>query len=160
STKSIESLISSGLGGQGTSLFVATKDKGYLDYPGSGWFLITAQDTDFAFNQVLNLRNSFILATILVLAVAVIAAFFVARTISKPISELKEAADRISKGDIDIEIRAATADDEIGELARHLDGMRESIQTTNTNLRSRSEELERANKELTEKEHELEKAYS
>lgn len=160
STKSIESLISTSLGGQGTSLFVAAKDKGYLDYPGSGWFLVTAQDTDFAFNQVLNLRNSFILATILVLAVAVIAAFFVARTISKPISELKGAADRISKGDLDIEIRAATADDEIGELARHLDSMRESIQTTNRNLRSRSEELERANKELTEKEHELEKAYS
>src|SRR5262249_8734981 len=132
STEPIESLISTSLGGQGDSLFVAAKDKGYLDYPGSGWFLITAQDTGFAFNQVLNLRNSFILATILVLAVAVIAAFFVARTISKPISELKAAADRISKGDLDIEIRAATADDEIGELARHLDSMRESIQTTNT----------------------------
>jgi signal transduction histidine kinase len=160
STEPIESLISTSLGGQGDSLFVAAKDKGYLDYPGSGWFLITAQDTGFAFNQVLNLRNSFILATILVLAVAVIAAFFVARTISKPISELKAAADRISKGDLDIEIRAATADDEIGELARHLDSMRESIQTTNTNLRSRSEELERTNKELTAKEHELENAYS
>jgi len=160
STEPIESLISTSLGGQGDSLFVAAKDKGYLDYPGSGWFLITAQDTGFAFNQVLNLRNSFILATILVLAVAVIAAFFVARTISKPISELKAAADRISKGDLDIEIRAATADDEIGELARHLDSMRESIQTTNTNLRWRSEELERTNKELTAKEHELENAYS
>lgn len=159
SSKSIESLISSSLGGQGNSLFVAAKDKGYLDYPGSGWFLITAQDTDFAFNQVLNLRNSFILATILVLAVAVIAAFFVARTISKPVSELKSAADRISKGDLGIEIRVATADDEIGELARHLDSMRENIQTTNRNLRSRSEELERANNELTAKEHELETAY-
>ena len=44
SSNSIESLISTNINGQGDALFVASKDKGYLDYPGSGWFLITAQD--------------------------------------------------------------------------------------------------------------------
>jgi signal transduction histidine kinase len=158
SSNSIESLISTNLNGQGDALFVAARDKGYLDYPGSGWFLITAQDTEHAFSPVLALRNSFLLATILVLTVAVITVFFVARTISRPITELKEAADKISQGELELNIRATT-DDEIGELARHLDRMRESIQTTNRNLRQQREELEKANKELTIKETELEKAY-
>jgi len=158
SGNSIESLISTNLNGQGDALFVAAKDNGYLDYPGSGWFLITAQDTEQAFSPVLDLRNSFLLATILVLAVAVITVFFVARTISRPITQLKEAADRISKGELDLKIKATT-DDEIGELARHLDNMRESIQTTNRSLHLQTKELEKANKEMTTKEQELAKAY-
>jgi signal transduction histidine kinase len=158
SSNSIESLISTNLKGQGDALFVAAKETGYLDYPGSGWFLITAQDTEQAFRPVLDLRNSFLLATILVLSVAVITVFFVARTISRPITHLKESADKISKGELDISIKATT-DDEIGELARHLDKMRESIQTTNRSLYSQTKELEKANKELTTKEQELAKAY-
>jgi signal transduction histidine kinase len=159
SSNSIESIISTKLDGQGDALFVAAKDKGYLDYPGSGWFLVTAQDTEQAFSRVLDLRNSFILATILVLSVTVITVFFVARTISKPITELKKAADKISKGELDLNIRATT-DDEIGELAHHLDNMRESIQTRNKNLDMQTKELEEANKELTTKEQELERAYN
>ena len=158
SSNSIESLISTNLNGQGDALFVAAKDKGYLDYPGSGWFLITAQDTEQAFSPVLDLRNSFLLATILVLSVAVITVFFVARGISRPITQLKEAADKISKGELDLNIKATT-DDEIGDLGRHLDNMRESIQTTNRSLHLQTKELENANKELTTKEQELAKAY-
>lgn len=158
SSNPIESLISTNLKGQGDALFVAAKETGYLDYPGSGWFLITAQDTEQAFRPVLDLRNSFLLATILVLSVAVITVFFVARTISRPITQLKESADKISKGELDLSIKATT-DDEIGELARHLDNMRESIQTTNRSLYSQTKELEKANKELTTKEQELAKAY-
>lgn len=158
SSNSIESLISTNLKGQGDALFVAAKDNGYLDYPGSGWFLITVQDTEQAFRPVLDLRNSFLLATILVLSVAVITVFFVARTISRPITQLKESADKISKGELDLSIKATT-DDEIGELARHLDNMRESIQTTNRSLYSQTKELEKANKELTTKEQDLAKAY-
>ena len=158
SSSSIESLIATNINGQGDALFVASKDKGYLDYPGSGWFLITTQATEQAFSRVLDLRNSFILATILVLSVAIIAVFFVARTISKPITELKEAADKISKGELDLNIKA-TADDEIGDLAHHLDNMRESIQTRDRILRLQTEGLEKANKELRTKEQELAKAY-
>jgi signal transduction histidine kinase len=158
SSNSVESLIGTNLNGQGDALFVAAKDKGYLDYPGSGWFLITAQATERAFSPVLDLRNSFIVATILVLSVAIIAVFFVARTISKPITELKEAADKISKGELDLNIRT-TVDDEIGDLALHLDEMRESIQTRDRNLRIQAAGLEKAYKELTTKERELEKAY-
>jgi signal transduction histidine kinase len=158
SSNSIESLIATNINGQGDALFVASKDKGYLDYPGSAWFLITAQATEQTFSRVLDLRNSFILATILVLSVAIIAAFFAARTISKPITELKEAADKISKGELDLNIKA-TADDEIGDLAHHLDNMRESIQTRDRNLRLQTEGLEKANQELRTKEQELAKAY-
>lgn len=158
SSNSIESLIDTNFNGQGDALYVASKDNGHLDYPGSGWFLITAQATEQAFSRVLDLRNSFILATILVLSVAIIVAFFVARTISKPIIELTDAADKISKGELDLNIKT-TADDEVGDLALHLDKMRESIQTRDRNLRLQKEGLEKANTELTTKEQELKKAY-
>ncbi len=158
SSTSIESLIATNFHGQGDALFVAAKDNGYSDYPGSGWFLITAQATEQVFSRVLDLRNSFILATILVLSIAITAVFFVARTISKPIIELKDAADKISKGELDLNIKT-TADDEIGDLALHLDKMRESIQTRDRNLRLQKEGLEKANKKLTTKEQELKRAY-
>ena len=158
SSNPIESLIATNFNGQGDALFVAAKDNGYSDYPGSGWFLITAQATEQAFSRVLDLRNSFVLATILVLSVAITAVFFVARTISKPIVELKDAADKISKGELDLKIKT-TADDEIGDLALHLDKMRESIQTRDRNLRLQKEGLEKVNKELTTKEQELKRAY-
>ena len=64
----------------------------------------------------------------------------------------------MSKGELDLKIKATT-DDEIGELARHLDNMRESIQTTNRSLHLQTKELEKANKEMTTKEQELAKAY-
>jgi signal transduction histidine kinase len=158
SSNSIESLVAANLNGQGDALFVAAKDKGYLDYPGSGWFLITAQDTQKAFSQVIDLRNNFFFATILVLSIVAATVFFVAKTISKPISDLKQAADKIAEGELDLNIRSTT-DDEIGELATHLDNMRESIQRTNRSLRLQTEELANANKQLTTKEEELEKAY-
>ena len=158
SSNPIESLIATNFNGQGDALFVAAKDNGYSDYPGSGWFLITAQATEQAFSRVLDLRNSFVLATILVLSVAITAVFFVARTISKPIVELKDAADKISIGELDLKIKT-TADDETGDLALHLDKMRESIQTRDRNLRLQKEGLEKANKELTSKEQELKRAY-
>ena len=158
SSNSIESLIDTNFNGPGDALFVAAKDNGHLGYPGSGWFLVTAQATEEAFSRVLDLRNSFILATILVLSVAIIVVFFVARTISKPIIELTDAADKISKGELDLNIKT-TADDEIGDLALHLDKMRESIQTRDRNLRLQKEGLEKANKELTTKEQELKRAY-
>jgi len=150
SSNSIESLIATNFNGQGDALYVAAKDKGYLDYPGSGWFLITAQATEQAFSRVLDLRNSFIIATILILSVAIIAVFFVARTISKPITELKDAADKISKGELDLNIKV-TADDEIGDLARHLDDMRVSIQTRDRNLRLQKEGLEKLTKSSPQK---------
>ncbi len=158
SSNSIESLVSSNLNGQGDALFVAAKDKGYLDYPGNGWFLITAQDTQKAFSQVIDLRNNFIFATVLVLSIVAATVFFVAKTISKPISDLKQAADKIAEGELDLNIKSTT-DDEIGELATHLDNMRESIQRTNRSLRLQTEELANANKQLITKEEELEKAY-
>jgi signal transduction histidine kinase len=158
SSHSIESIISTDINGQGDAIFVAAKDKGYLDYPGNGWFLIMAQSTEQAFNQVLKLRNGLIIATVLVLSVATIAVFFLARTISKPIIKLKKAAEQISEGKLDLKIRT-DADDEIGELARQLDKMRESIQITNKDLHLQTKELEKANKDLTIKQEELEKAY-
>ena len=66
--------------------------------------------------------------------------------------------DKISKGELDLKIKT-TADDEIGDLALHLDKMRESIQTRDRNLRLQKEGLEKANKELTTKEQELKRAY-
>lgn len=60
--------------------------------------------------------------------------------LSKPILELKEAADRISRGDTDIEIKIANRTDEIGSLVDSFNDMTKKLEKS-------KEELKRAERE-------------
>lgn len=56
------------------------------------------------------------------LLVIVLISLYIGRTISKPIRELKEVADKLALGEVDIEIKADTKD-EIGDLMRSFEEM-------------------------------------
>ncbi|HOM02430.1 MAG TPA: methyl-accepting chemotaxis protein [Acetivibrio sp.] len=58
--------------------------------------------------------------------IAVVLGVFISRIISKPISQMVEAADRLAIGDVDVEVRAQTKD-EIGKLAESFRKMIENI---------------------------------
>lgn len=73
------------------------------------------------------LGMQFIALTILVAAIAGIAAIFLARVLTQPIVHLTRVADRISLGELDAKIEI-NSKDEIGELAQALRRMQASIQ--------------------------------
>ncbi|HET7242627.1 MAG TPA: histidine kinase dimerization/phospho-acceptor domain-containing protein, partial [Nitrososphaeraceae archaeon] len=150
STKSVENGIFPNLDTSGgDSIFIAVKQRSFPDYQGDGMFLITAVVTDKAFGGVLDLRTIFIIITVLILAISTLVVFFVARSISKPITELDNAARRITKGDFAAPVEIRTSD-EIGELAQRFDEMRKSITTRTEEILKKDAELNEAYKSLIE----------
>ena len=150
STKSVENGIFPNVDTSGgDSIFIAVKQRSFPDYQGNGWLLITSVITDKAFSGVLDLRIIFIGITVLILAISTLVVFLVARSISKPIMELGNAARRITEGDFAAPIEVRTSD-EIGELAKQFDEMRQSITTRTEEILKKDAELNEAYKSLIE----------
>ena len=83
-----------------------------------------------------NLLGQFLLIALIAGGIAVILAIVLARTLTNPIVHLTQVADRISLGELDMEI-GLNRKDEIGELAEALSRMQASLQATMERLRAR-----------------------
>jgi signal transduction histidine kinase len=147
----------------GNAIFVAAKESSNnIQNPDSiqnKWLLVTSFDTQEAFKEVLNLKNMFIFITVIVLVISIIAIYIVVdRTISIPITKLKDAAIVMGKGNLDIVITPTSTIDEIGELSSQFGKMRARIKARTEELMRKDKELETANEQLKEKESILEKA--
>lgn len=145
----------------GNAIFVATKESSVSHNPDikNDWLLVTSLDTEDAFKGVLSLRNLFIIITVIVLAIAIIAIDLVVdKTISIPLTKLKNAAIEIGKGNLDLIIVPHSTIDEIGELSSQFGKMRERIKARTEELMERDKELKTSNERLKEKERILEKA--
>jgi signal transduction histidine kinase len=100
-----------------------------------------------ALAPALALRNNIMIASGLALLAAAALAYWLARTITRPIHQLAKGAAEIGHGNLEYRI-AMPAKDEIGQLAGEFNHMAGSIKNMQTQLRQRAEQLEAANKEL------------
>jgi signal transduction histidine kinase len=137
----------------GNSIFVAAKESSNNsqnpDSVQNKWYLVTSLDTQEAFKEVLNLRNMFIFITVIVLSISIIALYIVVdRTISIPITKLKDAAIAMGKGILDIVITPPSTIDEIGELSSQFGKMRARIKARTEEIMRKDKELETANEQL------------
>jgi signal transduction histidine kinase len=85
--------------------------------------------------------------------IVIIVGLFISTSISKRILKLKYAANEISRGNFDVDIREiSTRNDEIAELSSQFNIMKQYIVSTNTHLnrlvKERTRELEIANEQL------------
>lgn len=87
------------------------------------------------------LRLSVIYAIVICGAVAIILAYVFAKRIADPINQVATAADRISKGELDVKIYTREKD-EVGELARGFNVMAKNLKETIQSLTKRNVELE------------------
>jgi signal transduction histidine kinase len=164
SNNTVESAIFRDIGSPSeNAVFVAAKESSNNNQnPGSiqnKWLLVTFLDTQEAFKEALSLRNLFIFITVIVLAISIIATYIVVdRTISEPVTKLKDAAIAMGKGNLDIVITPPSTIDEIGELSSQFGKMRARIKTRTEEIIRKDKELETANEQLKEKESILEKA--
>ena len=99
-----------------TGLLAFARSQGYNDHKGLGWILTIEYQTAELFAPVVKLRN-IILSTSLVLTIlAVIPGILISNYISRPLSKLEAAMNKIGKGDMGIKVNIKR-NDEIGQLA-------------------------------------------
>jgi signal transduction histidine kinase len=146
----------------GDEIMVGIKQvKGFLDYRGSGWFLILGDSSQIVFGDLQTLINQFIISAGIILGIAITLAFLFSGRISKPIAELRKLTMEVSKGNYNTKVHTKHSN-ELGQLASSFESMRQNVNTVNNNLNNlvteRTRDLQRVNDELQLKEQELEKA--
>jgi signal transduction histidine kinase len=146
----------------GDEIMVGIKQvKGFLDYRGSGWFLILGDSSQIVFGNLQTLINQFIISAGIILGIAITLAFLFSGRISKPIAELRKLTMEVSKGNYNTKVHTKHSN-ELGQLASSFESMRQNVNTVNNNLNNlvteRTRNLQRVNDELQLKEQELEKA--
>lgn len=129
--------------------------------PGTGWTIGIGNYRDEVLSGVTALKISITIITIVVSFIGVFCAWFVGRKISKPIKNLKAAADQLALGDVGISLSVSTRD-EIGELMTSFGTMADHIKeqalaaeriargdlTAEVNLRSENDILARSMKSV------------
>ena len=132
-----------------------TGSNGFGDFKGLGWAVIIEYETSDVLSPVRSLKRIIILVSVGLTLLAIILGLAIARSISKPIRNLRKMAGEISKGNLDASIEKVESNDEIGQLALSFNEMASQLKTAYGGLeqrvRTRTEELEGTKKELEEK---------
>jgi signal transduction histidine kinase len=144
----------------GESLYLGiSQGQGYLDYKGSGWFLILSESTKDAFAVLQKTIFDFIIAAGIILVVALILILLFSNRLTTPITRLRALALQLSEGNYDIRIPTFSRD-ELGDLSHALDIMRTRITETNKHLNElvnqKTGQLVEMNKDLMESKKRLE----
>ena len=118
--------------------------------------LISKIDKVEAFAPLEKLEYLTIISGILVSVLVIIVSLIIGKSISNPIQKLNNASKDISQGKFDNPIRITKGSEEIKELSKQLDKMRQNIHYINNHLNEvvneRTQELEKTIAELKEKE--------
>lgn len=117
--------------------------------PGVPWVIVMTEPAaaDGAWGA---LRNRLLVALALALVVAVLAGIIVARSLSRPVAELRTAANRVAEGDLNQRVPADRRD-ELGELATAFNDMARRLSATLEELEARQAEVEAFNEELQDR---------
>jgi methyl-accepting chemotaxis protein len=110
---------------RGTSLLEATVP---VNFEGHKWALVAAVGEDEALAPVVQMRNSILMGSAIVLALAVILGILFSRSVTKPISRLTETMSKIAGGEFATEVAGTTRTDELGAMARAVEVFRENGQ--------------------------------
>jgi HAMP domain-containing protein len=94
----------------------------WLTVPSLEWGMVVKIDYEEAMRPVQTMRTQTWLMALALLVIVVTSAFVVSRELVRPLRTLKDAADRISRGDLDVQLEIRS-NDEIGELADSFERM-------------------------------------
>jgi len=93
-----------------------------------GWALVAKMDAREAYKPIVRMFQLEILAGLLVTALGVVAAYFLARSFTRPMRDLVQAAARIGEGDYETRVPVKSAD-EFGALSTSFNAMTTAIHT-------------------------------
>jgi PAS domain S-box-containing protein len=113
----------------------------------------TLATNDYINSQKSQLTSGLIFVIIVMIIIVIISSIGFARTITKPVYQLKETTNRINKGNLDVAVDVKSHD-EIGDLARSFDSMRLSLKSSYENLeqkvRDRTEQIRESERRLAD----------
>ena len=93
------------------------------------------------YNQLNNINQIFIIGTAISLFITVILGFFIARTITRPITDMRNQTVEMSKGNYTQRVKIY-GNDEIGELALAFNNLSKRVQEAQANTESEKRRLE------------------
>lgn len=114
------------------------------------WAVIAETAEARAYVAVRKMRQTLSYWVLLGLVLAVVGVAVFSRQISRPITTVSKAADQISSGNFDVEVKYS-AQDEIGVLAKSLVNMSRSLKGSFAKIAAQNQELEEYSKTLEEK---------
>jgi PAS domain S-box-containing protein len=98
------------------------RERGYADFRGNGWTLAIHVPQKLAFASAVALRNKLAAIFIAIVIFTMVVISFFARTVSNPITKLRDFAFKVGEGKWDERLEVTTRD-EIGDLAQSFNQM-------------------------------------
>lgn len=146
-----------GLGNTGVieySLKGSDRFTAIVPIPNTTWSLAIENYTEDVLSELNDLSNFMIIATVIISVLGIIAGLFVGKLISKPITILLAAIDKMSRYDLTFEAtkkdrKLQSRKDEIGNIAKSLATMRNSITELIKIVAECSEHIAASSEELT-----------
>lgn len=126
--------------GENNSELVAyARSRGYNEFGGLGWILMSTQNTEKVLAPVAALRNIIFLITIIVLILSILIVYFICRSIINSTNKLRGGIEVVEKGNLKFRL-ASGGKDEMGELSRFFNKMTESLEQTNIEIHQKVKE--------------------
>ncbi len=125
----------------GEEIIVFVRERGYQEYPGSGWTLDLFVPTQAVFAPVRELRLEIVAAVLVTGAALLVILFLLVRSFTRPIEELGRAAREIGRGNLDVRVPVRSRD-ELGLFAETFNRMAGDLQASRRELTTFSSELE------------------
>jgi signal transduction histidine kinase len=113
-----------------------------------GWIVYVQQPVEVAYQSSDEMKSQILKVLIWVVLATVLLSLVVAGHITQPIRMLRDAADRLGKGQFEDLPEVVTTNDEIGDLAQTFLGMSESLKEKTGELIHAKQELEKFTKFL------------
>ncbi|MGN6487132.1 MAG: HAMP domain-containing protein, partial [Devosia sp.] len=114
------------LEGVGEHLLAASQP---VDFGGAHWVLVAAEPAALVAAPSDSLRNTVLLIGLLVLTSAAVAAFFIARSVTRPVGRLTQAMTALAEGNLELEVPGRNRRDELADMAAAVEVFRANAAT-------------------------------
>jgi len=128
--------------GEEEMIYAFAREQGYLDFKGNGWTLIIHVPTRVAFLPAVELRNVTIIILLPLITLALLIAFFFSKTVTNPLTKLREATIKIGEGKYGQRIKIKTGD-EIETLSDAFNALSIKLKKSQEKLQDYSRNLEK-----------------
>lgn len=118
-----------------------------FEFLGTKWAMVSEITRAEAFASIVSLRNTIMLSSLVILAGLAAIAFFVSRSITKPISETISSMNELSKGNLDLYLSESDRSDEIGDMIKALHIFKRNALETKRLEKVQQQEREKAHQE-------------
>ncbi len=113
-----------------------------IDFHGTKYAILAVEDDAHLMKPIETLKHRIIIEIIVFACFAALIGFLISRSITKPISNLTKSVSDIAKGNYDADIPALDYKDEIGDMARAVEILKEKGKEAEE-LKAKQEETER-----------------